>query len=175
MKQKQIFIVCILVLLLSGCQSFENQKEPIVKGDTGFITDLDDKHILIKSTYYKLTDEVRIQDLDGNQLSFKDLKIGMKVKPWYEGSIQESFPSKAKAKLLIVLKDSESMAEQKAVMATIEYLTMAASQRFMVLDWKHVTMENVYNLKMMNRSNLDTSFTVIVDDRTNKVVYQFEE
>ena len=161
--------------LLSGCQGFEKQKEPIVKGDTGFITDLDDKQILIKSTYYKITDAMRIQDVDGNQLAYADLKIGMKVKPWYEGSMQESFPSKAKAKLLIVLTDSDSVAKQKAVTAAIKNATVAASQRFMVLHLTHVPTEDVYNIEMMNRSNLDTSFTVIVDDRTNKVVYQFEE
>lgn len=159
------------MILLSGCQASENQKEPIVKGETGFITDLDDKQILIKSTYYKLTDEMRIQDLDGNQLSYTDLKIGMKVKPWYEGGMEESFPSKAKAKLLIVLTDSESVAEQNAVMIAIETVTEAAIQRFMVLDLTHVARENVYKIEMMNRSNLDTSFTVIVDDRTYKVVY----
>ena len=82
------------MILLSGCQRSENQKEPIVKGDTGFITDLDDKQILIKSTYYKITDEMRIQDLDGNQLSYTDLKIGMKVKPWYVGGWKNLFHQK---------------------------------------------------------------------------------
>lgn len=171
MNQKWIPIICILIILLSGCQRFENQKEPIIKGDTGFITDLDDKQILIKNTYYKLTDEMRIQDLDGKELSYSDLKIGMKIKPWYEGSMEESFPSKAKAKLLIVLTDGESVAEQNAVTAAIESVTESSIQRFMVLDVAHVARENVYKIELMNRSNMDTSFTVIVDDRTNKVEY----
>lgn len=171
MNQKWISIVCILVILLSGCQRYENQKEPIAKGDTGFITDLDDKQILIKSTYYKLTDEMRIQDLDGNQLSHTDLKIGMKVKPWYVGGMEESFPSKAKAQLLIVLTDNESFAEQKAVTSAIETVTESPIQRFMVLDLTHIASENAYKIEMMNRSNLDTSFTVIVDDRTYQVMY----
>ena len=116
---------------------------------------------------------MRIQDLDGNQLMYTDLKIGMKVKPWYEGGMEESFPSKAKAVLLIVLTDRESVAEQNAVTATIKTVTEAAIQRFMVLNFTHVSRENVYMIEMMNRSNLDTSFTVIVDDRTNKVMYPF--
>ena len=159
------------MILLLGCQRLENQKEPIIKGDTGFITDLDDKQVLIKSTYYKLTDEIRIQDFDGNQLSYTDLKVGMKVKPWYVGGMEESFPSKAKAKLLIVLTDNESFAEQKAVASAIENVTESPIQRFMVLDFIHIASENVYTIEMMNRSNLDTSFTVIVDDRTYQVLY----
>ena len=170
MNQKWISILCILVILLSGCKGLENQKEPISKGDTGFITNLDNKQILIKSTYYTITDEMRIQDANGNQLSYADLTIGMKVKPWYVGGIEESFPSRAKANLLIVLTDSESKAEQNAVTAAIESVTEAASQRFMVLQMTHVSREDVYKIEMMNRSNMDTSFIVIVDDRTNKVV-----
>lgn len=171
MNKQWISLLCILVILLSGCQRFENQKEPIIKGDTGFITDLDDKQILIKNTYYKVTDEMRIQNLDGKELTYSDLKIGMKIKPWYEGSMEESFPSKAKAKLLIVLTDGESVAEQNAVTAAIESVTESTIQRFMVLDVAHVARENVYKIELMNRSNMDTSFTVIVDDRTNKVEY----
>ena len=82
---------------------------------------------------------MRIQDLDGNQLSHTDLKIGMKVKPWYVGGMEESFPSKAKAKLLIVLTDNESFAEQKAVTSAIEFVSESPIQRFMVLDLTHIT------------------------------------
>lgn len=171
MNKKWISIVCILVFLLLGCQRLENQKEPIIKGDTGFITDLNDKQVLIKNTYYKFTDEMRIQDLDGNQLSYTDLKVGMKVKPWYVGGMEESFPSKTKAKLLIVLTDNESFAEQKAVTSAIDTVTESPIQRFMVLDLTHIASENVYKIEMMNRSNMDTSFTVIVDDRTYQVLY----
>lgn len=172
MNQKWILLVCILVILLLGCQRFENQKEPILKGDTGYITDLDDKQVLIKSTYYKFTDEMRIQDLDGHLLSYTDLKVGMKVKPWYIGGLEESFPSKAKAKLLIVLTDNESFAEQKAITSAIDNVAESPIQRFMVLDLTHIASENVYKIEMMNRSNLDTSFTVIVDDRTYQVLYE---
>lgn len=170
-NHKWISIFCILMIFISGCQRFESQKEPIVKGDTGFITDLDHRQILIKSTYYQITDKMRIQDLNGNQLSVSDLKVGMKVKPWYEGSLVDSFPSKAKASLLIVLTDPESMAEQNAVTAAIKAVTVSDIQRFMVLNLNHIARENVYKIEIMNRSNLDTSNIVIVDDRNYNVVF----
>lgn len=173
LKRKWISLLFLLFAILSGCQGSGNQKEQIAKGDTGFITDLEDHQILIKSTYFKITDTTRIQDLDGNQLTYADVKVGMKVKPWYEGDIKESFPSKAQAKLLIVLTDSETVAEQKAVASAIKHVTVAASQRFMVLHLTHVEQENVYKIEMMNRSNLDTSFTVLVDDQTDKVLDQY--
>lgn len=173
MKRKWLSLLFLLFAILSGCQGSGNQKEQIAKGDTGFITDLDHQQILIKSTYYKIADTTRIQDLNGNQLTYADLEVGMKVKPWYEGTIKESFPSKAQAKLLIVLTDSESVDEQKAVASAIKYVTVAASQRFMVFHLTHLKQENVYKIEMMNRSNLDTSFTVLVDDQTNIVLEQY--
>lgn len=173
MLRNGLFVLGILVLLLSGCQNSDVQKEKVSKGNTGFITNLDNQQILIKSTYYKITKSTRIQDLEGNHLSYADLKVGMKAKPWFEGAREESFPSKARAKFILVLKDKKSVAEQAAITSAIDHVTEAASQRFMVLDWSHVENENVYNIKMMNCSNLDTSFNVIVDDSTYKVVYQY--
>ncbi|MFJ8264880.1 DUF3221 domain-containing protein [Peribacillus asahii] len=172
MKRKLINLLCLFVMIgLVGCHPLDTQKERIEKGDTGFITDLDDKRVLIKSTYYKMTKETLIQDLQGRELSYEDLEIGMKVKPWYIGEIKESFPAKTKAKFLLVLTDAQSIAEQEAVTKAINHVTEAASQRFMVLQVLYEAKEKVYNIEMMNRSNTDTSFTVMVDERKNEVLY----
>jgi len=93
------------------------------------------------------------------------------VKPWYIGEIKESFPAKTKAKFLLVLTDAQSIAEQEAVKKAIDHVTEAASQRFMVLQVLYEAKEKVYNIEMMNRSNTDTSFTVMVDERKNEVLY----
>ena len=84
----------------------------------------------------------------------------MKVKPWYDGrGWNNLFPSKAKAKLLIVLTDSDSMAEQNAVTAAIKVSTVAASQRFMVLHLTHVSTRECYiNIEMMNSLQLRHEF-----------------
>ena len=167
------FIFLFLFFILGSCQSFseEQSHKPIGKGEEGFITDLDDKRILIKGTYYKVKNHTYIQDEHGKKLSYSDLAIGMKVKPWYGGEVEESFPSKADAELIRILKDEESLEEQKAVTAALKHVTKAPSQRFMILEIIHFPSEHVYNIEMMSRSNLDASFTVTVDDSTEEILY----
>ncbi|MGE7601339.1 DUF3221 domain-containing protein [Peribacillus sp. NPDC097675] len=167
------FICLCLFIILGGCHSFSDEKsqKTIGKGEEGFITDLDDKRILIKDTYYKVNNHTDIQDEEGNKLSYSDLMIGMKVKPWYQGEIENSFPSKAEAELIRVIQDEQSIEEQKAVTAALKHVTQAVSQRFMVLKIIHFPAEHVYNIEMMNRSNLDSSFTVTVEDSTEEILY----
>ena len=167
------FICLGLFIFLGSCQSFseEENDRAIDKGEEGFITDLDDKRILIKDTYYKVNNRTYIQDESGEKLNYSDLVIGMKVKPWYRGEMEESFPSKADAELIRVLYDEQSQEEQKAVTAALKHMTKAVSQRFMVLEIIHFPAEHVYNIEMMNRSNLDSSFTVTVDDSNEEILY----
>ncbi|MBR8644635.1 DUF3221 domain-containing protein [[Brevibacterium] frigoritolerans] len=110
-----------------------NMDESIDKGEEGFITDLDDKRILIKGTYYKVTNDTYIQDQHGNDIDYSELEIGMKVKPWHRGGVKKSFPGKAEAELILVLTDENSLAEQRAVIAALDHVSKAESQRFMVL------------------------------------------
>lgn len=168
-----LYIYFILFIILGGCQPFSEEKtdETIDKGEEGFITDLDDKRILIKGTYYKVKNHTYIQDEYGKNLRYSDLVIGMKVKPWHRGEVEESFPSKAEAELIRVLTDEKSLEEQKAVTAALKHVTKAVSQRFMVLEIIHFPAEHVYNIEMMNRSNLDSSFIVTVDDSTEEILY----
>lgn len=169
---KPLIYLCFFIIL-GSCQSFSEEKthQTIDKGEEGFITDLDDKRILIKDTYYKVNHHTYIQDESEEKLNYSDLVIGMKVTPWHRGDVEESFPAKAEAELIRVMKDEQSLEEQKAVTATLKHVTKAVSQRFMVLEIIHFPAEHVYNIEMMNRSNLDSSFTVTVDDSTEEILY----
>lgn len=70
-----------------GCQTSDWNKEDIDKGEEGFITDLDDRRLLIKGTYYKVTNDTYIQDQHGKNLDYSELEVGMKVKPWHRGGV----------------------------------------------------------------------------------------
>ncbi|MBO0998971.1 hypothetical protein IOC57_14635 [Bacillus sp. SD075] len=53
-----LFIYISVAFILVSCQSSDwNMDEAIDKGEEGFITDLDDKRILIKGTYYKVSND----------------------------------------------------------------------------------------------------------------------
>lgn len=95
----------------------------------------------------------------------------MKVKPWHRGGIKKTYPAIAEAELIRVLTDEKSLEEQKTVTAAIEHMSKAESQRFMVLEVMHLPSEHVYNIEMMNRSNLDSSFIVTVEDFTDEILY----
>ncbi|UYY97210.1 YobA family protein [Peribacillus frigoritolerans] len=167
-----LYIYLFVAFILGSCQfPGLNMDESIDKGEEGFITDLDDKRILIKGTYYKVTNDTYIQDQHGNDLDYAELEIGMKVKPWHRGGVKKSFPGKAEAELILVLTDENSLAEQRAVIAALDHVSKAESQRFMVLEVVHLPSEHVYNIEMMNRSNLDSSFTVTVEDVTDEILY----
>ncbi|PEJ31082.1 hypothetical protein CN689_17465 [Peribacillus butanolivorans] len=168
-----LFVYTLVAFILGSCQSSseKNTQEAIDKGEEGFITDLDDNRILIKGTYYKVTNRTYIQDQHGKDLSYSDLVIGMKVKPWHRGGIKKTYPAKAEAESIRVLTDEKSLAEQKAVTAAIEHMSKAESQRFIVLEVMHLPSEHVYNIEMMNRSNLDSSFIVTVEDFTDEILY----
>ncbi|WP_199880637.1 DUF3221 domain-containing protein [Bacillus massiliglaciei] len=169
----KIFVMICCTLILSGCQYSPGRLHAEVgKGDEGFITSLDDKQILIKDTYYKVKDDTILQDETGRHLEWGDLEIGMKVKPWFAGRVSDTFPAKANARYIRVLTDSEAKAEQEMVTAAIRHVTESPSQRFMVLELQHLPDDHVYTLEMMSRSNLDSSFMVILDDQSAEVLYQ---
>ncbi|WP_285766305.1 DUF3221 domain-containing protein [Peribacillus sp. SI8-4] len=171
-KMVNLFMYLLVVCILGSCQTSDwNKRENIAKGEEGFITDLDDKRILVKGTYYKVTADTYIQDQQGKHLDFSELEVGMKVKPWHRGGVTKSFPGKAKAELLLVLTDEQSLAEQRAVSSALEYVSEAESQRFIVLGITHLPSEHVYTIEMMNRSNMDSSFVVTVEDITDEILY----
>ncbi|MFD0048494.1 hypothetical protein ACFVHQ_03985 [Actinomycetes bacterium NPDC127524] len=171
------FKICLIVLgcfFLFGCSQLQTQTESVKKGEMGFITDLQDKkRVLIKNTYYTVSDSTYLKDTSGRKLDVNDLKIGMKVKPWYTGSIKHSHspPASTEAKLLLVQNDEESLREQQAVLSAIKKLKKGKSERFLVRDFSHIPEDKVYIIEMMRRSNLDTSFTVTVNAADFEVLF----
>lgn len=176
MKQGILLLISICLLLLSGCQPFtsEQSAEAIGKGEDGFITNIDPeaKTLLINSTYYKITDQAQIKDLNGEILDWTDVQIGMKVKTWYTGELNKAFPNKGQAKLVLVLTDDSSLREREAVTSAIDYVKKSESQQFMVLKLTHIPEEDIYDIELMKRSNLDESFTVMVDGETKEILDQ---
>jgi len=174
-KQGVLLLVSIFLLLLSGCQPFTSeQAEAIGKGEDGFITNIDQEAntLLINSTFYKITDQAQIKDLNGELLDWTDLHIGMKVKTWYSGELTKAFPSKGQARLVLVLTDEASLLEREAVTSAINYVKKSESQQFMVLKLTHIPEEDIYDIELMKRSNLDESFTVMVDGETKEILDQ---
>ncbi|KWW11425.1 MULTISPECIES: hypothetical protein [Peribacillus] len=171
-KMVNLYMFLLVVCMLGGCQTSDWNKEDIDKGEEGFITDLDDRRLLIKGTYYKVTNDTYIQDQHGKNLDYSELEVGMKVKPWHRGGVtKKTFPGKAKAELILVLTDEKSAAEQRAVTAALEHVSEADSQRFIILEVTHLPSEHVYTIEMMNRSNMDSSFMVTVEDVTDEILY----
>lgn len=175
MKAKVIIFLNLLIFAgLTGCSpDLGTNNEEISTGETGFITDLaNDKEVLIKNTYYTISENTSIKDSNGDKLKVKDLQIGMKAKVWYAGGIEESFPGRASARLIMIQKDSESLKEEKVVKAAISYVQEGESQRFFVRKITYLADEGAYQLEMMSRSNLDSSFSVTVDEYSYKIIYQ---
>jgi hypothetical protein len=175
MKATAILLLYLLTLvLLIGCSpGYGKDKESVKIGEAGFITDLaDGKKVLIKDTYYRILDKTSIKNSNGNTLGYKNLKIGMKAKVWYEGDIEETLPGRANARLIMIQTDKQSLKEQEVVTSAISSVQKGQSQRFFVRKVTYLGDEDVYQLEMMSRSNPDSSFTVTVDAVSHEILYQ---
>ena len=170
MKKLCMLLVCAL---LAGCGLREEPLE-IGGGEPGFVAGVADKggSVLIGSTYYKITKRSRIQDMRGRVLDADDLEAGMKVRAWYRGDVSKSFPAKTEARLIQVLTDEESKRESAAAAAAIDYVRKNESQLFMVLQCSYIIGADVYDLEIMNRSNLDDSFNIMVDGESHDILDQ---
>ncbi|PLT34791.1 DUF3221 domain-containing protein [Bacillus sp. V5-8f] len=176
MNTKAMLLLTIfsVAFALAGCDpGHGTNNEEINKGETGYITDVADaKEVLIKTTYYKVSENTSIKDSNGEKLKISDLKIGMKAKVWYAGEMEESLPGHANARLIIIQKDDESLQEQNVVSSVISNIQEGENQRFFVWKLTYLADERAYQLEMMSRSNLDSSFTVTVDETSYKVLYK---
>ncbi|RFU65622.1 DUF3221 domain-containing protein [Peribacillus glennii] len=172
-KAKMLLHISMLVALAGCGPGHGTNMEEITKGETGYITDLaDGKEVLIKNTYYTVSENTSIKDSNGDKLKMKDVMIGMKAKVWYAGEMEESLPGRAIARLIIIQIDEESLKEQKVVTSAISNVQKGDSQRFFVRKLTYLAAERVYQLEMMSRSNLDSSFTVTVDEISFNVLYE---
>lgn len=112
------FIILLFLFLgLVGCNSFSSAE--LMKAKAGYITDISDKRILVNDTYFSAAKNVEVVSDSGKQMEFNDLQIGVKVEPWFDGGIRESFPAQADVKKIVIMTDKKGTRIQEAVKAIV--------------------------------------------------------
>ncbi|MBD3109577.1 hypothetical protein IEO70_14610 [Bacillus sp. AGMB 02131] len=159
-----VFSFTILFFLL-GCE----EKQDIHHGEAGFITQFVSKdQVLIGNVIYSITGDTKISSSSGESLDKSDLQLGMKIQPYYNGSMAESFPAKAEARLLRVMTDDESMRESVMLINVLQQLKRSEEEHFIVTEVER--QENAYIMYIMKRSNVDIGFTLTVDAETYEIL-----
>lgn len=155
----------ILLLLLFGCE-----EEPAVQhGEAGFITQFVSKdEVLIGDVIYRITSDTKISTSSGESLEEEALQIGMKIQPYYIDR-QETFPAKAKARLLRVLKDDGSMEESVMIINVLQQLKRGEDEHFIVT--KVERQGEVYRMHVMKRSNVDIGSVITVDADNYEILF----
>ncbi|MEH6942508.1 hypothetical protein [Bacillus sp. JJ722] len=156
----------VIVSLLISCED-----DSSVNGGTeGYITQfVKDDLVLIGDTIYNINSDTQLQTSDGESLKKSDLKIGMKVQPFYKETLEETFPAKGDAKLLRVLTDEESLKESVMMINVLHQLKHNEDEHFIITNVVHA--EGVYEMDVMRRSNVDIGFTITVDDESYEILY----
>lgn len=116
--RQRFLLLCLVGLFfsLTGCSTAE-----LTKAKMGYITDLDDRRILVNDTYFSADEKTEVVSEAGKELKFADLEIGMKVEPWFDGAIRESFPAQADVNKIVVLEKEDGDRVQEAVQAVVQY------------------------------------------------------
>ncbi|MET3696229.1 uncharacterized protein DUF3221 [Bacillus oleivorans] len=129
------------VLFLAGCGTARDT----TSGDGGdyresepmFITDLltegEMKRVLIKDIIYGIEEQTAIVNDKGEELTFEDLELGMRVIPESTGPILESYPGQTGAKKIIVLTDDESKAEAEIVRLVVDEIENEGLESFTIV------------------------------------------
>lgn len=162
-------ILLLSMFLLAGCE-----EEALIEiGTTGFITQIVDRdEVLIGDVIYRISDETQISNSSGKVLRKSDLQIGMKIQPYYIGNLSDTFPSRCDAKLLRVLKDEQSLDESKMMKSVIYDLRRNEDEHFIITNVIHKLAENVYEMDVMRRSNVDLGFSITVNEGTYEILYK---
>ncbi|WP_019242135.1 MULTISPECIES: hypothetical protein [Bacillus] len=163
-----LLAVCMIIsILLGGCD-----QESVHPGKVGFITQFESNDkVLIGDVLYHITRDTKIRTSDGDKLHKKDLKIGMKIQPFFEGGLAETYPGRANAKLLRILTDENSKQEAVMMINVIDQLRRNEDEHFLITNIKHVEEENKYIMDVKRRSNVDMGFTITVDEDTYKIQF----
>lgn len=122
MRIKRLVAVLIFLAMfsaLAGCSSIS--RIDLIKAKTGYITDIGDMRILVNDTCFSANKNTEVVSEKGKQMKFTDLAIGVRVEPWFEGGIRESFPAQADVKKIVVITDKDSEQMQTAVKAIVDY------------------------------------------------------
>lgn len=162
---KWLLPLVVIVSLLMGCED-----ESVHGGTEGFITQfVSDDLVLIGDTIYNINRDTQIHTSEGESLKKGDLKIGMKVQPFYKGALEETFPAKGDAKLLRALTDDESQKESVMIINVLHQLKHNEDEHFIITNVVHD--EGVYEMDVMRRSNVDIGFTITVHDESYEILY----
>lgn len=166
MRISFLMYMLIVLLFLSGCE----EEQAVQHGEAGFITQFVGKdEVLIGDVIYSINTDTKISTNSGESLDEKDLQIGMKVQPYYIGSMQETFPAKAEARLFRVLVDDVSMEESVMIINVLQQLRRGEDEHFIVT--KVERQENAYRMNVMKRSNVDIGFVITVDAENYEILF----
>ncbi|MGM9922805.1 MAG: hypothetical protein ACI35R_00975 [Bacillus sp. (in: firmicutes)] len=164
---KWLLSLFVIASMLTGCGD-----GTVHSGVEGFITQIvSDDRLLIGDTVYHITRDTQIQDSDGDALKKDDLKIGMKVQPFYTGPLEEKFPQHAEAKLLRILVDEDSKKANVMMINVLYQLKHNEDEHFIITDVVHQEDQGVYVMNVMRRSNVDIDFTITVSDESYEILY----
>ena len=168
MRISFLMYMLIILLFLFGCE--EEQEQAVQHGEAGFITQFVSKdEVLIGDVIYNIKTDTIISTNSGESLDDKDLQIGMKIQPYYIGSMQDTFPAKAEARLLRVLADDVSMEESVMIINVLQQLRRGEDEHFIVT--KVERQENAYRMNVMKRSNVDIGFVITVDAENYEILF----
>ena len=166
MRISFLMYMLIILLFLFGCE----EEQAVQHGEPGFITQFVSKdEILIGDVIYSINTDTEISTTSGESLDDKELQIGMKIQPYYIGSMQETFPAKAETRLLRVLVDDVSMEESVMIINVLQQLRRGEDEHFIVT--KVERQENAYRMNVMKRSNVDIGFVITVDAENYEILF----
>ncbi|WP_108670888.1 DUF3221 domain-containing protein [Peribacillus acanthi] len=162
-----------LLIFLVGCKNIGNPDKTFGPSRTGFVTDVvNGNQILIGDTVFHVTDETILTDSKNKKRSLDGIQLGMKVKAYPKGPINESFPSNATAGKIIIMTDPKSLSQSEMMDDVLDQLSNTVEDRFIVtnVDWHES--EIVYVMTVMSRSNLDSSYKLTVSEENHEILYQ---
>ncbi|NMD70233.1 DUF3221 domain-containing protein [Bacillus sp. DNRA2] len=116
-----MMFVLFIPLVFSGCNGVGHSN--LSKGEAGYITHISENSILVNDIVFSAKNDVEVVSAKGKKRSFADLEIGMKVEPWFDGTVRESFPAQADVNRIVVLSEKGQERIQKAVQSIVEYAT----------------------------------------------------
>lgn len=168
MKSK--LIIVLLLMLPSGCISYENSSE---KGLTGFITGInkDEKSIIVSSypvaenvtdtiIKYLIINKSRMSNETGGSIRFNDLKIGDYVDTVQSTNKEDSDPRRIELLELKVINEPVSSAVRKA----IEHLNLSVTSNKVIESIEQVDQAWKIIIQSGNRKD-----TVIVNMETGNI------
>lgn len=115
-----IMLFLFFLLFFSGCGVGRSN---LIKAESGYITHISENAVLVNDIVFSADSDVEVISAKGEKLSFADLEIGMKIEPWFDGTVRESFPAQADVKKIVALNEKDQERIQKAVQAIVEYAT----------------------------------------------------